>query len=146
MLFRSHAWRGEPEAGEYVDVPGFCKSATLEEIRKHGHVLTPSRGWWRSYASRPWRPAGWMRRSGETSKGSAMTGSQSANFMFRLPGEEGTPLRSQIVALEAGRGRHQESCRFSGAWTPEAPLLKASALLFNKALAYSTIVEYGAEA
>jgi len=38
-----HAWRGEPEAGEYADIPGFCKSATLEDIRKHGHVLTPGR-------------------------------------------------------------------------------------------------------
>jgi type I restriction enzyme M protein len=38
-----HAWRGEPEAGEYEDVPGFCKSATLEEIQKHGYVLTPGR-------------------------------------------------------------------------------------------------------
>ncbi|WP_019562032.1 class I SAM-dependent DNA methyltransferase [Caldimonas manganoxidans] len=38
-----HAWRGEPDAGEYQDVSGFCKSATLEEIRKHGHVLTPGR-------------------------------------------------------------------------------------------------------
>jgi type I restriction enzyme M protein len=38
-----HAWRGEPGAGEYADVPGFCKSASLEEIRKHGHVLTPGR-------------------------------------------------------------------------------------------------------
>ena len=38
-----HAWRGEKDAGEYADVPGFCKSATLEEIRKHGHVLTPGR-------------------------------------------------------------------------------------------------------
>lgn len=27
----------------YRDTPGFCKSATLEEIRKHGHVLTPGR-------------------------------------------------------------------------------------------------------
>jgi type I restriction enzyme M protein len=48
-----HAWRGEkvspsPLVGEgggegYKDIPGFCKSATLEEIRKHGHVLTPGR-------------------------------------------------------------------------------------------------------
>jgi type I restriction enzyme M protein len=38
-----HAWRGEKEAGDYADVPGFCKSATLDEIRKHGHVLTPGR-------------------------------------------------------------------------------------------------------
>ena len=38
-----HAWRGEQDAGEYADVPGFCKSATLEELRKHGHVLTPGR-------------------------------------------------------------------------------------------------------
>src|SRR3989449_6564106 len=38
-----HAWRGEKEAGEYADVLGFCKSAPLEELRKHGHVLTPGR-------------------------------------------------------------------------------------------------------
>ena len=38
-----HAWRGEKDAGNYVDVPGFCKSASLEDIRKHGHVLTPGR-------------------------------------------------------------------------------------------------------
>jgi type I restriction enzyme M protein len=38
-----HAWRGEKEAGEYQDVPGFCRSATLEDIRQHGHVLTPGR-------------------------------------------------------------------------------------------------------
>ncbi len=40
-----HAWRGEPGAGEYRDVPGFCKSATLEEIREHSYVLTPAATW-----------------------------------------------------------------------------------------------------
>jgi len=38
-----HAWRGEAEAGDYEDVPGFCKSAKLEEIAEHGFVLTPGR-------------------------------------------------------------------------------------------------------
>ena len=38
-----HAWRGARNAGEYADVAGFCKSATLEEVRRHGHVLTPGR-------------------------------------------------------------------------------------------------------
>ena len=38
-----HAWRGEKGASHYDDVPGFCKSATLEQIAKHGFVLTPGR-------------------------------------------------------------------------------------------------------
>lgn len=58
-----HRWRTGPTAEEfdaamkqavkdgvtldigqpYEDVPGFCKSATLEEIAAHGHVLTPGR-------------------------------------------------------------------------------------------------------
>jgi type I restriction enzyme M protein len=38
-----HAWRGDKDATQYADVPGFCKRATLEDIRKHGHVLTPGR-------------------------------------------------------------------------------------------------------
>lgn len=38
-----HAWRGEADAGEYADMPGFCKSARQDEIASHGHVLTPGR-------------------------------------------------------------------------------------------------------
>ncbi len=38
-----HAWRGDPGAGEYEDVPGFCKSATTEAIAAHDYVLTPGR-------------------------------------------------------------------------------------------------------
>lgn len=37
------AWRGESGAGTYEDVTGYCKSATLEEIKKNGYVLTPGR-------------------------------------------------------------------------------------------------------
>jgi type I restriction enzyme M protein len=36
-----HAWRGDKDASEYADTPGFCKAATLNDLRKHGHVLTP---------------------------------------------------------------------------------------------------------
>ncbi|MFN8049807.1 MAG: N-6 DNA methylase, partial [Ancrocorticia sp.] len=39
-----HAWRGDKGVKKkYEDVPGFCKSATLEDIRHHGHILTPGR-------------------------------------------------------------------------------------------------------
>jgi len=38
-----HAWRADRGAAKYADVAGFCKSAMLDEIRGHGHVLTPGR-------------------------------------------------------------------------------------------------------
>jgi type I restriction enzyme M protein len=38
-----HAWRADPGAVAYSDVPGFCKAATTEEIETHGCVLTPAR-------------------------------------------------------------------------------------------------------
>ena len=36
-----HAWRDGADA--YEDLPGFCKSAPLDEVRRHGHMLTPGR-------------------------------------------------------------------------------------------------------
>jgi type I restriction enzyme M protein len=50
-----HAWRGDPlsppllqgegrnEGEVYADVLGFCKSATLDDIRHQNHILTPGR-------------------------------------------------------------------------------------------------------
>ena len=38
-----HAWRGEKKDGDYEDKPGFCKSATLDDIKSHHYVLTPGR-------------------------------------------------------------------------------------------------------
>lgn len=38
-----HAWRGDKDAGNYADVPGFCKPATFDVIRKNRHDLTPGR-------------------------------------------------------------------------------------------------------
>jgi type I restriction enzyme M protein len=41
-----HAWRGEVEAGgyeAYADEAGYCKSATLDDIKANDYVLTPGR-------------------------------------------------------------------------------------------------------
>lgn len=45
-----HAWRGEPviaseaeHAKPYEDTPGFCKAASLDEIKANDYVLTPGR-------------------------------------------------------------------------------------------------------
>ncbi|WP_406045106.1 type I restriction-modification system subunit M [Micromonospora sp. NBC_00898] len=38
-----HAWRGTDKTIQYMDVAGFCKSATLDEVREHEFILTPGR-------------------------------------------------------------------------------------------------------
>lgn len=53
IAYAFRQWRGEPapqwwnakQHGEwkYADRPGFCKAATIDDIAKHGHVLTPGR-------------------------------------------------------------------------------------------------------
>jgi type I restriction enzyme M protein len=53
IVYTFRQWRGEPapswwnkkEHGEweFTPTPGFAKPATIEEIAKHGHVLTPGR-------------------------------------------------------------------------------------------------------
>lgn len=53
IVYAFRQWRGEPApewwneaehgAWSYRDIPGFCKSETVEAIGKHGFVLTPGR-------------------------------------------------------------------------------------------------------
>ena len=53
IVYAFRQWRGEPapdwwdeaKHGEWVyrDIPGFCKSETIEGIKRHGFVLTPGR-------------------------------------------------------------------------------------------------------
>lgn len=38
-----HAWRGEPDAGEYEDYAGFCASVAHNDIRAHDFALAPGR-------------------------------------------------------------------------------------------------------
>jgi type I restriction enzyme M protein len=38
-----HAWRGEPDAGAYEDVLGYCASATIAEVADQRFALTPGR-------------------------------------------------------------------------------------------------------
>ncbi len=38
-----HAWRGELKGKKYEDIAGFCSTASQDEIRKQGWILTPSR-------------------------------------------------------------------------------------------------------
>jgi type I restriction enzyme M protein len=38
-----HAWRGEDKDGAYEDIAGYCKSASLDDIKANNYVLTPGR-------------------------------------------------------------------------------------------------------
>lgn len=38
-----HSWRSKDSENQYKDVPGLCKSVSLEEVKKNNDVLTPGR-------------------------------------------------------------------------------------------------------
>ena len=38
-----HAWRSGDADDRYTNIPGFCKSASLDEVDEQSHVLTPGR-------------------------------------------------------------------------------------------------------
>jgi type I restriction enzyme M protein len=38
-----HSWRSKEWEQKYKDVPGLCKSVSIDEIRKNNHFLTPGR-------------------------------------------------------------------------------------------------------
>jgi type I restriction enzyme M protein len=51
-----YAWRGDNECkNEYENGAGFCKSATLDDIRHHGHILTSGQSKMRMMANRSTR-------------------------------------------------------------------------------------------
>lgn len=45
MLIAStyHQWRNREYLSEYQDIPGFCKSVTIDEIKAHNYALVPGR-------------------------------------------------------------------------------------------------------
>jgi type I restriction enzyme M protein len=38
-----HSWRGDKNAPAYRDIPGYCGSVSIDDIRSHGYSLTPGR-------------------------------------------------------------------------------------------------------
>ena len=38
-----YLWRGKNAETAYKDIPGFCKSASIQDIRKNKYILTPGR-------------------------------------------------------------------------------------------------------
>ncbi len=36
-----HSWQKGEDVDGYENIPGYRRSASLEEVRKHGYVLTP---------------------------------------------------------------------------------------------------------
>ncbi|MEI6044165.1 MAG: class I SAM-dependent DNA methyltransferase [Chloroflexota bacterium] len=43
MVKTYHSWRSKESSAEYKDIPGFCKSVSIEEIRQHKMALVPGR-------------------------------------------------------------------------------------------------------
>ncbi len=86
-----HAWRGDEGAAAYQDQPGFAKSATLQDIRAHRHVLCPGR--YVGFSSRPklvWNHAELQ--------------AELAELLARFESVESASAASLRVLRELGRG------------------------------------------
>ena len=80
MSATHHAWRNWNIKIDYTNTHGFCKSSALEEIRRHGHTLTPCHSFGAAaleYAGEPFRDkmtrltAEWSGRQNRTQKWAA---------------------------------------------------------------------------
>lgn len=78
-----HAWRGEPSAGEYTDIPGFCATVALDQVAENRYVLTPGR----------------------------YVGVEEADAEQELPDERVTRLVSEVYGAFAESSRLQEHAR-----------------------------------
>ncbi len=109
-----HAWRDGADA--YEDVPGFCKSAPLDEVRHHGHVLTAGALCRRGAATRRWgtvrgedAAAGRGARSAAGRRRAARRRHRGEPDAARFPASRGGPMtvRDLIDVL----GRHPPDMR-----------------------------------
>jgi len=100
-----HAWRNATADPVYADVPGFCRSAKIEEIASHDFVLTPGRYVGAAGSRRRRRtdrredraPDGRVGRLSSTRVAAWRSGSG------RTSGSSGTTKRGAVVTVDAVR-------------------------------------------
>lgn len=43
LVYTYHSWQGKTSQEQYADIPGFCKTVSIEQIRENNYILTPGR-------------------------------------------------------------------------------------------------------